>query len=263
MIPDFCYLLKDEDLYYKISNQLIELYSLEKEEKNNLIKGIPNPPVLHTYRPSINEINEYTNKLLKYQEERDKYNIPITKLNNNKKWKELINTYVHRYYSSNIPIGLIENFVFNKYKNKEYSFIFQEYIEMLHWFETNNVSVTEEEQSINRLPIYKIKNKKPDKDSFIYIVNLDNIQSYEDIISGKVEIHWFEFDKDNQFTGNQILFEDESFLPLFIDDGSVYHYEKVYLVNGYELTEDQMWFYQKDLFNILLNNTPRDNETTT
>ena len=145
MIPDFMYDLKNEKLYYEISNKLIELYELEREEKAKLIDTVSNPPKLHSYRPSLTQINEYRIQVSKYHKELEEYKNIKSKLDSNKSWQELINTYVSECYTESIPIGIIEKFIFNKYKCEKYDDIFENYIEMLDWFDSNNVIVVEKQ----------------------------------------------------------------------------------------------------------------------
>ena len=166
MIPDFMYDLKNEKLYYEISNKLTELYELEKEEKAKLINKLSSPPVLHTYRPSLAQINEYSIQLSKYHKELEEYKSIKSKLDNNKSWQELINTYVFECYGQSLtPIGLVEKFIFNKYKHQKYEDIFENYIEMLDWFDSNNVYASEDllsiEQVLSKISITTRKDYSP------------------------------------------------------------------------------------------------------
>ena len=165
MIPDFMYDLKNEKLYYEISNKLTELYELEKEEKAKLINTVSNPPMLNSYRPNLTQINEYCVQFSKYHKELEDYKNIKSKLDNNKSWQELINTYVFECYTESIPIGIIEKFIFNKYKGKKYEDIFENYIEMLDWFDSNKIYAPEDllsiEQVLSKISITTRKDYSP------------------------------------------------------------------------------------------------------
>ncbi len=139
MISDFLYSLKDEEMFYDISNKLEEIYKLEKEERAKLPKL--ERPALTTTKPNEDQINDYLKDLFKYNKELEEYKAIKGKLDNNMSWQELINTYVNKYYTSLIPTSLIQKFVFNKYKNNCYRDIFWAYIEIVDWFAENNIGI--------------------------------------------------------------------------------------------------------------------------
>lgn len=110
------------------------------------------------------------------------------------------------------------------------------------------------------LALYKFKDKQPNDRSLIYLFDSEQIDNELPIELAKVDIFWFEYDSNNNFTGSQIIYSNEAFLDNFVDeDGAVYTYKKVYTANGYEFKQNQFWCYQKHLLNLIKTN----NEKTT
>lgn len=102
------------------------------------------------------------------------------------------------------------------------------------------------------LKLYKFKDKQPNDRSLIYLFDLEQIDAELPIELAQVDVFWFEYDSNNNFTGNQILYSNEASLDNFIDDdGCIYTYKKVYTANGYEFKQSQVWCYQEELLNLI------------
>jgi hypothetical protein len=105
------------------------------------------------------------------------------------------------------------------------------------------------------LKLHKFKDKQPNDRSLIYLFDPEQIDAQLSIELAEVDIFWFEYDSNDNFTGSQIIYSNEAFLDNFVDeDGSIYTYKKTHTANGYEFKDEQVWCYQKDILNLIKTN---------
>lgn len=102
------------------------------------------------------------------------------------------------------------------------------------------------------LKLHKFKDKQPNDRSLIYLFDSEQIDAQLPIELAEVDIFWFEYDSNDNFTGSQIVYSNEGFLDNFVDEGGcIYTYKKTYTANGYQFKDEQVWCYQEDILNLI------------